>query len=97
MSVKADKLTIWMNKGTGQYIVQEGDTFYLVDLYTQDATKAYPPTSADIFLRSSYFEDTDELTPAKLQEIQDAFKNKRENPVKAEYERHGNNGSEPRL
>lgn len=97
MSVKADNLTIRMNKGTARFIVQEEDTFYLVDLYTRDATRAYPPNSADIFLRSSYFEDTDELTPAKLQKIQEAFKDKRENPVKAEYERHGNNGNKPRL
>lgn len=103
MSVKADNLTIWMNRGEGRYIVQEGDTFYLADLYRKEAVRAYPPTSAELFLKAGLFEDTDELTPSKLQEIQDAFKNKQESPVKAErerheqHERHGNNGREPRL
>lgn len=67
-------MRIEMSRGSGRYIVQDNGTFYLVNLYKSNATKAEPPDSAEIFLKAGMWEDAGKVDAKTLAEVKEALK-----------------------
>lgn len=66
-------MRIEMRRGD-MFIVQDNGAFYLVNLYKNNATKAEPPDSADIFLKAGMWEDAGKVDAKTLAEVKEALK-----------------------
>ena len=69
------EMKVEMSRGTGRYIVSQNGEYFLVDLYSNEATKATPPDNPGIFLKAGMWFDAGKLEPEAIEEIKEALKN----------------------
>ena len=75
------EMKIEMSRGKDRHIVRDDDgTFYLVDLMYNEATRATPPDSPDIFLKAGMWYDAGKVDSKTLDEVKEAMKHKKNQP-----------------
>ena len=74
------EMKVEMSRGTGRYIVSQNGEYFLVDLYSNEATKATPPDNPGIFLKAGMWFDAGKLEPEAIAEIKEAMKNQKPHP-----------------
>lgn len=68
--------------GSGVYIIEENDIYYLVNMGHKTLSKAEPKNMPDMFLKFGYFEDVENLSDEEYEKINEIYISEKENIIK---------------